>query len=65
MEATEKTFRLKVNPKDNTITIRKMKDSWNRKEMLNLLERAWNEGALYGSSKPNSYYFDKFIDEIL
>lgn len=28
---------LKVNPKDNTITIRKVKDSWNRKEVIALL----------------------------
>lgn len=28
---------LKVNPKDNTITIRKMKDSWNREEVIALL----------------------------
>ncbi len=57
--------RLKVNPKDNTITIRKVKDSWNREEMLNLLESAWNGGALYGSSKSNSHYFDKLIEENL
>lgn len=28
---------LKINPKDNTITIRKMKDSWNREEVIALL----------------------------
>lgn len=29
---------LKVNPKDNTITIRKAKDSWNRDEVIELLK---------------------------
>lgn len=28
---------LKINPKDNTITIKKVKDSWNREEVINLL----------------------------
>ena len=30
--------RLKVNPKDNTITIKSIKDSWNREEVIKLLE---------------------------
>lgn len=55
---------LKVS-KDNTININMPKDSWSREEMLNLLESAWNGGALYGSSKPNSHYFDKWIEENL
>ena len=55
---------LKINP-DNTIDINMPKDSWSREEMLNLLESAWNGGALYGSSKPNSHYFDKWIEENL
>jgi hypothetical protein len=29
--------RLKVNPKDNTITIKKLKDSWNREEVITLI----------------------------
>lgn len=28
---------LKINPKDNTITIKKLKDSWNREEVENIL----------------------------
>lgn len=31
--------RIKINPKDNTITIRKVKDSWNREEVKELLEK--------------------------
>jgi hypothetical protein len=30
---------LKINPKDNTITIRKMKDSWSREEVIQLLKK--------------------------
>jgi len=36
-------FELKVNPKDNTITIRKTKDSWNREEVVKLLEEISNK----------------------
>lgn len=31
---------LKVNPKDNTITIRKVKDNWNREEVIALCKSA-------------------------
>jgi len=43
---TEKDFdyKLKVNPKDNTITIRKVKDSWNRDEVRKLLITAYSKG---------------------
>jgi len=33
--------KLKINPKDNTITIKKLKDSWNREEVHNLMMQAW------------------------
>ena len=38
----------KVNPKDNTITIKKLKDSWNREEvikLLNILNNTLNIGS--------------------
>ncbi len=41
-------FRLKVNSKDNTITIKKVKDSWNREELESLLVSHYIE---IGSSK--------------
>ena len=31
-------FKLKINSKDNTITIKKVKDSWTREEVDKLLE---------------------------
>ena len=34
---------LKINPKDNTITIKKVKDSWNREEVENLIYSAMKD----------------------
>ena len=39
------SYNLKVNPKDNTITIKKLKDSWNREELIEKLK-----SILYDSS---------------
>jgi hypothetical protein len=36
-------WKLKVNPKDNTITIKKVKDSWTRDEVINLLQQFNND----------------------
>jgi hypothetical protein len=62
---TYNDFEPKINTKDNTITIRKVKDSWSREELLHIVECAWNGGAFWGSSKPNSHYFNKWIEENL
>ena len=35
--------KLKINPKDNTITIKKVKDSWNREEVENLIYAAMKD----------------------
>ena len=48
---------LKINSKDNTITIRKVKDNWNREEVLQLLRIAFFRN---GGTKTD---FDKFIKE--
>jgi len=37
MENQEKRYRLRVNPKDNTITIKRVKESWNREEVEKLI----------------------------
>jgi len=37
-ECFEVDYQLKVNPKDNTITIKKLKDSWNREELIDILK---------------------------
>ena len=55
--------RLKINPKDNTITIKKVKNSWNKEEMINKLylmsEFMKNKTSLTESS------FNKWIEENL
>ncbi len=35
----EPDFKLKINPKDNTIIIRKVKDNWNREEVIELFKK--------------------------
>jgi hypothetical protein len=52
---------LKVNSKDNTITIKKLKDSWSREEVKTLLHKAYFEG--YNQTK--SRQFDEFIESNL
>ena len=39
METNEKRVRPVINPKNNTITIKKLKDSWNREEVI---EQMWS-----------------------
>jgi hypothetical protein len=35
-------YKIKVNPKDNTITIKPIKDSWNREEVIEFAEKFYN-----------------------
>lgn len=49
---------LKVNSSDYTITIRKMKDSWTREEVINLCREAINYGKDY-----NGNLSEKWIEE--
>jgi hypothetical protein len=57
---------LKVNPKDNTITIRPVKNSWSREKLLVLLRDSWNQGAYWGrQDTASSHYFDKWIEDTL
>lgn len=53
---------LKINPKDNTITIRKIKDSWSREEVIELLHKRmeYTFGEDYDKSTT-----DKWIEENL
>lgn len=55
-------WNLKINPKDNTITIKKLKDSWNREEVIQKLK------MLDKHVKQYNHYFkgiDDFIEENL
>lgn len=64
-------IKLKVNPKDNTITIRKMKDSWNREEVAVLLQKAifygmgLEEPRTENSAKSQQKRINKWIEENL
>lgn len=39
-------YGLKINPKDNTITIKKVKDSWNKEEILKALNNPYGQGSV-------------------
>jgi len=59
-------LRLKVNPKDNTITIRKVKDSWSRDELIILLNKFGSK--VYGEYTRNETmedFTDKWIEQNL
>lgn len=54
--------KLKVNPKDNTITIKKLKESWNKEEVKQLLidccgEVSCEDGKLVGKEPSELYYW--------
>ncbi len=47
--------RLKINPKDNTITIKRVKDSWSREEVENLVFTALYAGYSNGSLESSDF----------
>ena len=52
--------KLKVNPKDNTITIKKLKDSWNREEVVSLVTNAlYQKGSWYQEE------IDEYLSKVL
>ncbi len=53
---------LKVNPKDNTITIKRVKDSWNREEVEILINSFYSQLLRKGLSDE---FPDKFIEQNL
>lgn len=59
--------KLKINPKDNTITIKKLKESWNREEMFELLKKAYLQGRNDGhcTFRVEELGFDNWIKENL
>ena len=54
--------KLKVNSKDNTITIKKVKDSWNKEEVIKLLFKCKDFLQRYNKE---SISFDKWVKENL
>ena len=56
--------KLKINPKDNTITIKKLKDNWNREEVLTLIRKAITDTNKVGFRNISMDY-NKWIEENL
>jgi hypothetical protein len=55
---------LKVNPKDNTITIKKVKDSWSREEVEDLLRKMYYQATGKSTGHPDGFC-SKWIEENL
>lgn len=59
---------LKINSKDNTINIKPVKNSWNREELIELLQNCWSESAInlaQQNNKEKYITFDEWIKENL
>ena len=68
MEIHEKRLRLKINPKDNTITIKKVKDSYSREEVIefgNKVKEYCKDGWKPDSLHRVFFEWDKWIEENL
>lgn len=59
--------KLKINPKDNTITIKKLKDSWTRKEITKLMVLSFQKGieSQYNNWDDDDFNLDKWINNNL
>lgn len=57
-------YNLKVNPKDNTITIKKVKDSWNREDVYKIIRKAITDTNKAGFRNISMDY-NKWIEENL
>ncbi len=60
----KENWKLRINPKDNTITIKKLKDSWNREEVLNLLKKLNIENQ-YSPEEFIEFSLDEWVKENL
>lgn len=56
--------KLKVAP-DNTVTIKAVKDSWNREEMIEFAKKAYDAGSFDNTNSMINLTFDKWIEENL
>ena len=63
IEDCDKLSRLKINPKDNTITIKKAKDSWTREEVKSLFRHFRTDILPFG--QVNDFTLNKWIEENL
>ena len=58
-------YGLKINPKDNTITIKKLKDSWNKDEIITKMKLALQKGIYLEATVELDFDEDKWIEENL
>ena len=69
MEIHEKRLRLKINPKDNTITIKKVKEIYTKEEVYQILEKfisfIWSEVGIHYPISLGNDAKDKFINSEL
>ena len=58
--------KLKINPKDNTITIKKLKDSWNREEIIEQMWSAYKAAnTVFEDESALRIELDNWIDQNL
>ena len=66
METNEKRFRPVINPKDSTITIKKLKDSWNRGEVIEQMWLAYKAAnTIFEDESALRVEFNNWIDKNL
>ena len=65
MEANEKRLRLKVNLTDNTITIKKIKDSYSREEVDRLLDEQASKTTAEMLEKFKGYKSREGVEKLL
>jgi hypothetical protein len=59
-------YDVKINSKDNTITIKKLKDSWNKEEVIEQMWLAYKAAnTLFEDESPLRLEFDNWIDKNL
>ena len=65
-EEDSEIYKIKVNPKDNTITIKKLKDSWNREEIIEQMWLAYKAAnTVFEDESALRIEFDNWIDQNL
>ena len=65
-EEDSEIYKIKINPKDNTITIKKLKDSWNREEIIEQMWLAYKaSNTIFEDESALRVEFNNWIDKNL
>ena len=65
-EEDSEIYKIKVNPKDSTINIKKLKDSWNREEIIEQMWLAYKAAnTVFKDESALRIEFDNWIDQNL